>query len=245
MGTDSSATDYTLGNTLARASISSSHPPPASAAPATPATSAAFPSRGFSCRFVEILVSQNLIRGFSQLPVDQLRVRAVGGKQLVVCAGLHDVSIAKHTDFVSIFDRRQPVGDKNDRRVFQLNERIQSVLHQGFRLGVERGRRLIQKKNLRLAQHHASDSDPLALPAAQAHTLLANACLKPMRELFDELPRVRADAGSLELFLCVVVLFHAISDVLFDVVACAAQQLSCTDSVWKHSELVDGPDDGT
>ena len=46
---------------------------------------------------------------------------AAVGKQLIVRARLHDVPIAKYTDFVCILYGREPVGNENNSRVLQAN----------------------------------------------------------------------------------------------------------------------------
>ena len=52
--------------------------------------------------------------------------------------------------------------------------RASAVLHQRFALGIERGGRLVEQEQRRLAQNGARDGDALALAARQRDAALAD-----------------------------------------------------------------------
>ena len=66
------------------------------------------------------------------------------------------------SDAIGLLDCRQPVRDHQRRAVG--HQRLELVLDLAFKLGVERGRRLVQNQNGRVAQQRTCDRDALTLP---------------------------------------------------------------------------------
>ena len=98
-------------------------------------------------------------------------------EQLLMRARLEEQTVAHDVDAVCVLDRRQTVSNR-DRRTAS-SSLVQSVLHDTLTLGVQGGRGLIQKEDLRVGDDSASDGDTLLLttgkqePALTDHGLVA------------------------------------------------------------------------
>ena len=99
------------------------------------------------------------------LHVAQAFVVAVEGKKFFMAAAFHNLSFVQHTDFISIADGGQAVGNSDGGAV--LHQVLQRLLHHLFRFRVEGGGRFVQNQDGRVLQDGAGDAHPLALPAGQ------------------------------------------------------------------------------
>ena len=96
----------------------------------------------------------------------QLVVCAALGHQFVMRASFHDALIANVQDAVAVLDGGQTV--RNDERRASLQQRLNAVLQQLLRLGVDGGGCLVQYQDARVAQQRARESNQLLLPLRKA-----------------------------------------------------------------------------
>ncbi len=127
----------------------------------------------------------------------QPRVEAVGGDELCVRALLDDLARLHHQDAVAGEHGRQPVRDDEGGAV--LHQPLERGLYQRLALGVERGRRLVEQEERRLAQDGAGNGDALALAARQRHPTFADRGIELLRQQADELQRMRELGRALDL----------------------------------------------
>src|SRR6267154_1352666 len=71
-----------------------------------------------------------------------------------------------------------------------------------LRFGIERARRLVEQQDRRVAQNGAGDRKALALPAREAHALLAEKGSEAAWQGIKELGRMRRLGGGADLRLC-------------------------------------------
>src|SRR5687768_1915847 len=83
----------------------------------------------------------------------ELRMRALGDDR----AALH------HHDALGVLHRREAMGD--GKRGAALLQRIESLLHQALRGGVERARRLVEQKDRPIGEQRPRNGQALLLPA--------------------------------------------------------------------------------
>ncbi len=93
-------------------------------------------------------------------------------------------------------DRRQPVGDDDQRRVELATERVRDLRLDRW---IDRARRVIQDEDPRLPHERASDRDPLPLTARERVTALPDHGRVAAGEPLDEPCRVRDRGGALDL----------------------------------------------
>src|SRR6267378_4122567 len=113
-----------------------------------------------------------------ELQVVEAPVEAVGREQTVVAAALHDPPLRQHDDEIRVLHGRQPVRDDEHGPV--RHQALDRLLHQPFRLGVERTRRLVEEQEGRIAQQRARDGDALALASREARAPLSQQRLIPV-----------------------------------------------------------------
>ena len=114
---------------------------------------------------------------------EQFRVRALLGDDPAV----HD------QDPVGPRDRREPVGDDEDRATG--HQVVERGLHEALALGVERAGGLVEDQDRRVAEDRPGDGEPLALAAGEAHAALSDDRLVPLRQLADEAVGLGAAGG--------------------------------------------------
>ena len=78
---------------------------------------------------------------------------------------LDDPAMIHHQNTIAGQHRRKPMGDHQ--RGALLHQIFQRGLHKRFAFGIERGSRLVQQQQRRIAQDRARDGDALALAAGQ------------------------------------------------------------------------------
>src|SRR5579875_1220303 len=103
---------------------------------------------------------------------DELGVAAAGREQLLVAPALDDPAVVEDDDLLRVADRREPVRDR-DRRP-PLREPVERLLDEPLGLGVERGGRLVEDEDRRVAEDRPRDRDPLLLAAREAVAALAD-----------------------------------------------------------------------
>src|SRR4051812_14399483 len=86
----------------------------------------------------------------TRLALPELRVESASGDQFLVRALLDDATLVHHDEPVHRRDGRQPVRDGDDG--LALHELVEVLLDGGFRLGIERRRRLVKDKYGRVLQ---------------------------------------------------------------------------------------------
>ena len=80
------------------------------------------------------------------------------------------------------------MGDDNRGAVF--HQRVQRLLHQTFRFGVERAGGLVQNQNFGVFQNGPGDGDALALSARQFHAALAHQGFHALGKRLNEIQGV-------------------------------------------------------
>ena len=130
---------------------------------------------------------------------DERGVAAARGEQLLVRADLGDAAAVEHDDLVGVADGREPVGDRDRRPA--LGQPLERLLDGALGLRVERGRRLVEDEDRRVAQDRPRDRDPLPLAAREAVAALADDGLVAVREAGDQLVDLRRARGLLDLLV--------------------------------------------
>jgi len=107
-------------------------------------------------------------------------IAATGAQQFFVTAGLHDTPSLNHQDGVGMHDGGQPVRDHQRRAATaKFGDR---VLHVAFRLRVERGGRLIEQDDRRIAHQSTRDGDALTLTARKLEAVFADGGIVTQRK---------------------------------------------------------------
>ena len=107
-----------------------------------------------------------------------------------------DAPVVEHDDLVGERDRRQPVGDDDRRPVAHDLAQPGADLRLGR--GVDGRGRVVEDEDARIDQERAGDRDPLPLPARERDPALADDGVVAVRELEDELVRLRGLGGGLD-----------------------------------------------
>src|SRR5437879_3234349 len=87
---------------------------------------------------------------------------------------------ARTTRAVGPDDAREPVGE--DEGGAAAHEAVERLLDRGLALRVDRGERLVQDQDRRVAQERAGDRDALALAGGETHPALAHHGLVSLRQ---------------------------------------------------------------
>ena len=101
---------------------------------------------------------------------------------------LGDFSAFDHENHVRVADRAQMVRD--DDRGAAGHEVLERLDDRLFGRRVERGRRLVENQNRRVADDGAGDGDALALAAGEGHAAVADHGRVALRHRHDEVVRV-------------------------------------------------------
>ncbi len=102
-----------------------------------------------------------------------------------------------HEDAVARQHGGKPVRDHERRAIG--HQPGQRRLHQRLAFRIERGCRLVEQQERRVAQDRARDGDALALTAGQRHAALADLRVVALRQAADELGRRRHVGGALDI----------------------------------------------
>ena len=134
-----------------------------------------------------------------RLLAHQLSVHTVGRDQLRVSAHLGDAARIQHENPVGSDDARKPVRDYQRRPV--LHQTVQRGLDDGFVLRVHARKRLVQQQDRRVLEQRASNRQPLPLTAGQPDGAFSDNGIVPVRQMRDELVRVRGARGVFQLLM--------------------------------------------
>jgi hypothetical protein len=138
-------------------------------------------------------VARVLVRRLGVVAVELCRrdraVVTVLAHELLVRPHLHDPPAVHDDDEVGRPHRAKPVGD--DERRPPVHREPHPAPDQIFRPRVDRGRRVVEDEDARVGQYRPRDRHALPLPTRQAAAALAEHGLVSLRQLFDELVRLR------------------------------------------------------
>ena len=108
--------------------------------------------------------------GAAELRGIQPVVGTAGGKQLSMGSMLDDCALDHDDDPVGVTDGGQPVGDHEAGA--PRTQRLHGPLHERLGPGIHRARRLVQDQDRRIGQESTRDRQQLALPRADAGTVV-------------------------------------------------------------------------
>ena len=123
-------------------------------------------------------VSPASLGGVVELQPGEAGVEAALGHQRVVRALLDDAAVVHHDDPVGAADGGEAVGDDDRRAV--VHQPLERLLDQPLGFGVERGGRLVEQQDRRVAQQRAGDREALALAARQPRAAFAQEGVEPV-----------------------------------------------------------------
>ena len=106
------------------------------------------------------------------LRAHQPAIGAVAADQLGVPAALDDAAMVEHEDAVGADHARQPV--RQDQGRAPLRQPVERLLDHRLVLGIDRGQRLVEDQDRRIAQQRPRDRQTLALSARQIDAALAD-----------------------------------------------------------------------
>ena len=118
----------------------------------------------------------------------QPAIRTVAADQLGMAAALDDAAVIEHEDAVGADHARQPV--RQDQGRAPLRQPVERLLDHRLVLGIDRGQRLVEDQDRRVAQQCPRDRQTLALSAGQIDAALADDRVIALRQLRDEFVRV-------------------------------------------------------
>ena len=127
----------------------------------------------------------------------QAVVDALLRHQLGVAAALHHAAFVQHEDAVGVDHAGKPV--RHDEHRPPAHEAAERVLDHRLVLGIDRGERLVQQQDRRIAQQRAGNGDALALPAREADAALADHRVVALRQPRNEGVRVGRPGRGLDL----------------------------------------------
>ena len=107
-----------------------------------------------------------------------------------------DPPVVEHDDLVGERDRREPVRDDERRAVPRRRAQADPDLRLGGR--VDRGRRVVEDEDPRVDRERSRDRDALALAARERDPALADHRVVALRQLLDELVRLRRSRRALD-----------------------------------------------
>ncbi|MBV6467016.1 MAG: hypothetical protein PGMFKBFP_02348 [Anaerolineales bacterium] len=134
-----------------------------------------------------------------QLQVVDFLVQPALREQFVVAAALDDSPVGHDQDQVGAADGGESVRDH--KRGASLHQAVERLLDEQFGLRVHAGGGVVQDQNARGHQQGAGDGDALALSARKRHAALAHHRLVAVREMRDEVVRLRGPRGGDDLRL--------------------------------------------
>jgi len=159
-----------------------------------------------------------------KLSFDQVVVNTVLNlDKIVVSATLHDFAVLHNDNLVSIADRAQSVRDHDDCLLSAVDQLVESLLHLVLRLSIQSRGRLVEQKELGLADQSTRNGDALLLAAGKLDTSLAHSSLVTIWEevkVMDKVVGVGLMAGIIDhgfdLSVSLICQLQSIRDVLAD-----------------------------
>ena len=134
-----------------------------------------------------MLASFRLYRRFyrvCRLNSIQVCVDALFGEKFVMRPLFGNDASLENDDLMRVANRAQPMGNGNYGA--SLHQPLEGFHHELLGFGVERGRRLVENQDWRVADDGASDADPLPLTAGKRGAALTDHRIKTMRHFGDE-----------------------------------------------------------
>src|SRR5262249_29722310 len=130
----------------------------------------------------------------TRLPLPQPSVGAAAGEQLSVRALFDNPTLVEHNQSVHASNRRQPMGDRNDRP--PAHQTVKLFLDRRLDFRIERRGGLVEDEDRRILQDDSGKSNTLTLPARQLDATLADMRVEaappvPILQPLDEFERVR------------------------------------------------------
>src|SRR4051812_4524983 len=127
------------------------------------------------------------------LPVPNLRrVEAMVGSatrdELCVRAAFDDLSAIHYENLVCVHDGREAVSDDEDCPTGE--QTINGLLHESFRVGVQRGSGFVENEDGRIGQEGPCDRETLPLPTRETRATLAQDGRIALRQFHDEGVRI-------------------------------------------------------
>lgn len=116
----------------------------------------------------------------------------------IVGAALRDATSVNHKDLVRIADGRKPMRNRHNGLV--CRKLCYGMLYERLVLGINACRGLVQDDDRCILQKGTRNGDPLLLASRQCRASFADARVKPLRQLHDEVVAARAPCGLLDLF---------------------------------------------
>ena len=104
--------------------------------------------------------------------------------QVLRSAGFDNAPTLHDHDAIDLLHGGEPVGD--DQRGAPFHRRIQPLLHEDLRFGIERAGSLVQQQQACMLENRACNGDALALPARQPRAALAEEGLVALGQTADE-----------------------------------------------------------
>src|SRR5476649_1974445 len=98
-------------------------------------------------------------------------IGAAARQQLGVGAALDDLASLEHENLVSVYHGGETMGDDEDGAAGK--QAVDCLLHESFRFGVERRRRLVENENRRVGEKGPRDREALPLTTRQPRAALA------------------------------------------------------------------------
>ena len=118
-------------------------------------------------------------------------------RQLLVRARVDDLAVVDHDDAIGERQRRAPVRDEQRRA--RAGDPAQRRVDLLLDPRVDRRRRVVEQQDLGIREQRARERDPLALAAREREALLADDRVVAVRQLHDELVRLRGTRRGLDL----------------------------------------------
>ena len=136
----------------------------------------------------------DIVAAFGKLRSHQATIRSVPRDQFGVAAAVRDRAVGQHQDAVGVDHAGEAM--RQDQRGAAGHQPIERLLDHRLVLRIDRGQRLVQHQDRRVAQQRAGDGDALALAARQARAAFADHGLVAVGQRLDEVVRVGGAGGG-------------------------------------------------
>src|SRR6266852_2045803 len=124
----------------------------------------------------------------------QLGIDAAERQELVVLALLREAAVLENDDLVRVADRAQPVSDGDDGAT--LHQAVEGLQDELLGLGIQRGGRLVENEDRRIADDGARDLDALLLAAGERHAFFPYLCVISLWQTNDQVARATHSPGT-------------------------------------------------
>ena len=131
-----------------------------------------------------------------RLPPHERMIVTAGPYQFGMRSLFNNPAACEDENAIAADDARQSM--REDEGGAAHHQAIERVLDHRFVFGIDRGQRLVEHQNRRVAKERPGDGDALALPAGELDAALAHHRPVALRQLADERVRVGRPRGGLE-----------------------------------------------